>query len=359
MDNVYIIAEAGVNHNGERKTAFDLIDVALESGADAIKFQTFKASNLVTKYAEKAQYQKETTSGDDTQFKMLKELELHYDLHFDLKKYCELEGIEFLSTAFDIESLLFLSQELNLNKLKIPSGEITNAPLILEFAKTGKEIILSTGMSNLQEIKNALSLIACGLIDRNQSLEELSSEILSEAFESKIGKSNLKEHITLLHCITEYPTPMDEVNLRSIDLIKEQFKLPTGFSDHTDGYLASLAAVSKGACVIEKHFTLDKNAVGPDHKASLEPIELKQMIKEIRVIEDMQGKEIKEAMPSEIKNIPIARKSIVAACDIKEGELFTTKNLTTKRPGNGISPMKIMDLLGTNAERNYREDELI
>jgi len=357
--NVYIIAEAGVNHNGDRQTAFDLIDTAVESGANAIKFQTFKASNIVTKYADKAEYQKQKIIGEDTQYKMLKDLELPYELHFELKEYCEENGIDFLSTAFDIESLEFLSEKLNLNKLKIPSGEITNAPLILEFAKTGKEIILSTGMSSLEEIKDALSVIACGFLDNKQDIERLSSEKLLEAFNSDIGKTCLESKITLLHCITAYPTPRNEVNLNSIGLIQDTFNLPVGFSDHTEGYLASLAAVSKGACTIEKHFTLDKNAKGPDHQASLEPIELREMIECIRSIEEMQGERIKNAMPCELENLPIARKSLVAASDINKGEIFTKKNVTTKRAGNGITPMKIWDLISTKAAKDYKEDELI
>lgn len=361
-DKIFIIAEAGVNHNGDRRTAFELVDAAVSSGANAVKFQTFKASKLVTKYAKKAKYQIENTAGNNTQLEMLKKLELSENLHFELKEYCDNKGIEFLSTAFDISSLKFLSDNLKLKVFKIPSGEITNTPLLLEFALKKRKMILSTGMSNLSEIKDALSVLAFGLIQSDQinnKIEELTSQKLSDAYNSDEGRRALLSNVTLLHCITEYPAPLEDVNLRAIGQMREKFGLPVGFSDHTDGYLASIAAVSVGACMIEKHFTLDKNAKGPDHKASLDPSNLKRMVDEIRLVEKMQGDGEKKAMPSELKNIVIARKSIVAACEIRKGETFTIKNLTTKRPGNGIPPIQISSLIGTRSKRSYQQDEMI
>lgn len=330
MKRTFIIAEAGVNHNGNLELAKQLIDVAAEAGADAVKFQTFRAETLACKNAQKANYQMETTEQGESQFEMLKKLELSYDMHIVLIDYCKKKGIQFMSTPFDVDSIFLLSK-LNVSIFKIPSGEITNLPYLETIGKLGKPIILSTGMSNIEEIKAALAIL------QNEGATEIS----------------------LLHCNTQYPTPMEDVNLQVIPELKKKLNVSVGYSDHTQGIEVSIAAVALGADIIEKHFTLDHNMSGPDHKASLEPIELKCMIKAIRNIETALGTNQKLVTNSEKGNVEVVRKSIVAKCDIKQGELFTTKNLTTKRPGNGISPMKWNEVIGLRATRNYREDEMI
>lgn len=326
---VYIIAEAGVNHNGSFETACKLVDAAKAAGADCIKFQTFKSENLVSHNAKKADYQKNTT-GDGSQLEMLKKLELSYDEFISLKKYCDEVGICFLSTPFDLESIDFLNS-VDMLFWKIPSGEITNLPYLLKVAKTGKEVILSTGMSNLDEVGAALDVL----------------------------KENGAGTITLLHCTTEYPAPFIDVNLRAMQTMRDKFGLDVGYSDHTPGIEIPVAAVAMGATVIEKHFTLNRNMEGPDHKASLEPDELAAMVKAIRNVEMAIGTGEKVPSVSEKKNMPIARKSIIASRNIKKGEKLTKANLTTKRPGNGISPMKWNDVVGTYAIRDFEEDELI
>ena len=326
---VYIIAEAGVNHNGSFETACKLVDAAKAAGADCIKFQTFKSENLVSHNAKKADYQKNTT-GDGSQLEMLKKLELSYDEFISLKKYCDEVGICFLSTPFDLESIDFLNS-VDMLFWKIPSGEITNLPYLLKVAKTGKEVILSTGMSNLDEVGAALDVL----------------------------KENGAGTITLLHCTTEYPAPFIDVNLRAMQTMRNKFGLDVGYSDHTPGIEIPVAAVAMGATVIEKHFTLNRNMEGPDHKASLEPDELAAMVKAIRNVEMAIGTGEKVPSASEKKNMPIARKSIIASRNIKKGEKLTKANLTTKRPGNGISPMKWNDVVGTYAIRDFEEDELI
>jgi N,N'-diacetyllegionaminate synthase len=331
-NKTFIIAEAGVNHNGSIEIAKKMIEVAKECGADAIKFQTFKAEQVISKYAPKAEYQKQTTGETDSQLEMVKKLELSFDDFVALKEYCDKLNIMFLSTPFDFESIDFLD-DLGLEIFKIPSGEITNLPYLEKIGKLGKKIILSTGMADLGEIEDALDiLISCG---------------------------TKKENITVLHCNTEYPTPYEDVNLLAILTIKEAFKVKVGYSDHTLGIEIPIAAVALGASVIEKHFTLDKNMEGPDHKASLEPHELKAMIDAIRNIEKSLGNGIKKPSKSELKNKDIARKSIVAKREIKKGEIFTEDNITVKRPGNGISPMRWYEVLGKVASRDYKEDELI
>ena len=326
---VYIIAEAGVNHNGSFETACKLVDAAKAAGADCIKFQTFKSENLVSHNAKKADYQKNTT-GDGSQLEMLKKLELSYDEFMSLKKYCDKVGICFLSTPFDLESIDFLNS-VDMLFWKIPSGEITNLPYLLKVAKTGKEVILSTGMSNLDEVGAALDVL----------------------------KENGAGTITLLHCTTEYPAPFIDVNLRAMQTMRDKFGLDVGYSDHTPGIEIPVAAVAMGATVIEKHFTLNRNMEGPDHKASLEPDELAAMVKAIRNVEMAIGTGEKVPSVSEKKNMPIARKSIIASKKKKKGEKLTKANLTTKRPGNGISPMKWNDVVGTYAIRDFEEDELI
>lgn len=327
--SVYIIAEAGVNHNGKLEIAKKLVDSAKAAGADCVKFQTFKAEKLVSKNAAKAEYQKETT-GDSSQQEMLKKLELSYDEFIELKKYCDKVGITFLSTPFDSESVDFLNS-LDMPFWKIPSGEVTNYPYLVKLAKTHKPVIMSTGMCDLNEIDAAINVL----------------------------KENGAGEITVLHCNTEYPTPFTDVNLKAMVSMKETFDVKVGYSDHTKGIEVPIAAVALGATVIEKHFTLDKNMEGPDHKASLEPYELKAMVDAIRNIEKALGTGKKTPTPSETKNKAVARKSIVAACDIKKGETFTEENLTVKRPGTGLSPMFWNEIIGTTAKRDYSLDEMI
>lgn len=330
MDKVYIIAEAGVNHNGSIEIAKKLVDAAYAAGADAIKFQTFKAEKLVCKNAQKAAYQKITTANNESQFDMLKKLELTQNMHEILLRYCKEKNIDFLSTPFDCESMKYLIG-LGINTIKIPSGEITNYPYLREIGKTKKKVIISTGMSTLEEVRSAIEVL----------------------------KSNGSEEIIALHCNTEYPTPFRDVNLRAMLTIKGDLNIPVGYSDHTSGIEVPIAAVALGATVIEKHFTLDRNMEGPDHKASLEPAELKAMVSSIRNIELAMGSGIKEPSPSEIPNINVARKSIIAKCPIRKGEILTEDNLITKRPGNGISSMRWHEVLGTRAIRDFEEDELI
>jgi len=332
MKKTIIIAEAGVNHNGSIELAKKLIDVAIDAGADYIKFQTFKTELAISKKAKKAEYQQKNTGNNESQFEMVKKLELGFEQFKELKEYSEQKGIKFLSTGFDKPSIEFLNR-LNLDFFKIPSGEITNLPYLKHIGKLDKKIILSTGMANIGEIENALDVL--------------------------INAGTKKENITVLHANTEYPTPMEDVNLKAMQTIACTFGVNVGYSDHTLGIEVPIAAVAMGAKVIEKHFTLDRNMEGPDHKASLEPDELKAMVKAIRNIEQAMGDGIKKPSPSESKNIVIARKSIVAARDIKKGELFSEKNITAKRPGNGISPMKWDEVVGTIATKDYKEDELI
>ena len=327
-----IIAEAGVNHNGSMILAKKLVDIAAEAGADFVKFQTFKAETLVTQTADKAEYQKGLTSEDETQFEMLKKLELDKDAHEELMNYCGQKGIKFLSTAFDHDSIELLA-ELDIPLFKIPSGEITNLPYLRHIGRMGKPIIMSTGMSTLNEVRDALNIL--------------------------IESGAEKENITILHCNTEYPTPLEDVNLKAMLTIRDELGMNIGYSDHTLGIEVPIVAVTMGATVIEKHFTLDKNSPGPDHAASLEPVDLKAMVSAIRNIEKAMGNGIKEPSQSEIKNIPIVRKSIVAKMSIKKGELFTEENLTVKRPGTGISPMDWDRVLGKVAGTDYQMDDLI
>tara|TARA_B100000029_G_scaffold478921_1_gene525481 strand:+ start:107 stop:1114 length:1008 start_codon:yes stop_codon:yes gene_type:complete len=330
--NVTIIAEAGVNHNGSIDTAKKLIDVAAEAGANMVKFQTFKAENIVTKIAEKAEYQKIYTEKSESQFEMLKKLELSKQTHFILIDYCKEKNIQFLSTPFDHESIDFLA-ELNIPLFKIPSGEITNLPYLRHVGRMGKPVILSTGMSTLGEIKEAINVL---------------------------HKSGIKKkEMTILHCNSEYPTPIKDVNLKAMVTIKNELDINVGYSDHTLGVEISIAAAAMGAKVIEKHFTLDNSMQGPDHAASIEPHELKNMVMSIRNVEQSLGNGIKSPSNSEKKNITVARRSIVAKCQIIRGEKFTEKNLTVKRPGKGISPMQWDGLLGKIADKKYQKDELI
>jgi len=357
MKTTYIIAEAGVNHNGNEDMAFNLVDVAVEAGADAVKFQTFKAENLVTKSADKAAYQKQTTDSAETHFEMLKRLELSHELHSRLITYCKEKKIDFLSSAFDLDSLDFLVNELKLKTLKIPSGEITNGPLLLAHARAGCNLILSTGMSTLAEVEEALGVLAFGFIS-NKAIKP-SKTSFHQAYLSIEGKSLLKERVTILHCTTEYPSPIQEINLNAILTMRSAFGLKVGYSDHSEGITVPIAATAIGAVLIEKHFTLDKTLPGPDHKASLDPDDLYAMVKAIRAVEQAMGDGMKVPMPSELKNKPIARKSLTTTRNIKKGEKFTKDNITIKRPGIGISPMQYWHMLGETAKDNFGEDEVI
>ncbi len=331
--SVFIIAEAGVNHNGSTKLAKQLIDVAVKAGVDAVKFQTFKAEKLVSKNTQKAEYQKENMNdGDDSQFNMLKKLELDVDTHHELIEYCNRKNIMFLSTPFDHDSIELLSG-LGLEIFKIPSGEITNLPYLRHIGSLKKKIILSTGMADMGEIEDALDIL--------------------------VNAGTAKENITVLHANTMYPTPMEDVNLKAMQTIGNTFDVAFGYSDHTLGIEVDIAAVAMGASCIEKHFTLDKTMEGPDHKASLEPQELKAMVEAIRNIEVALGSSVKKPSNSEKPNMEVARKSIVANSSIKKGEIFTEDNLTIKRPGTGISPMRWDEIVGTLSQKNYEVDELI
>jgi N-acetylneuraminate synthase len=332
--HVMIIAEAGVNHNGSMENAFRLIDAAAEAGVDYIKFQTFKADKLVSGSAKKADYQVQNTkNAAETQLQMLQKLELSLDQHEELIAYCKKKNVQFFSTAFDLDSLEYL-HTIGLEIVKIPSGEITNLPYLRKAATLFRKVIISTGMATIAEIKDAVEVFTNAGIN--------------------------KDNITILHCNTEYPTPMEDVNLRAMLHIQQVFGTKVGYSDHTLGIEVPIAAVALGASVIEKHFTLDKSMEGPDHKASLEPDELKAMVSAIRNIEKaLSGSGVKEVSPSEQKNIAIARKSIVAIKNIHKGEIFSDENIGVKRPGTGISPMKWDEVIGKMSQRDFEEDELI
>lgn len=328
--SVFVIAEAGVNHNGSLELAKELVDAAKDAGADCVKFQTFVSKNIVSKNAVKAEYQKQQTEPEESQQDMLKKLELSFDEFVELNEYCKSKDIEFMSTAFDFDSIEVLDS-LEMGIWKIPSGDITNLPYLIKIAKLNKPVILSTGMSTMEDIRSAIKAL----------------------------KENGVAELTVLHCTTEYPTPFEDVNLRAMNTIKEEFGVKVGYSDHTKGIEVPIAAVALGATVIEKHFTLDRNMEGPDHKASLEPNELKAMVDSIRHIELALGNGMKQPAESEKKNMAVARKSIIASKDIKAGEIFTEENLTVKRPGDGISPMIWFDVIGKSAPRDFEEDELI
>ena len=353
---VYIIAEAGVNHNGSLERAKKMIKIAAEAGVDAIKFQTFKAENLVSEAAPKAEYQLKTTDKEESQYEMLKKLELDVNAHQELIMCCEEHKIEFLSTPFDFDSISLLVNDCGLTKIKIPSGEITNAPLLLAIAQTRKPVILSTGMSTLSEIEMALSVLAFGYLEKKvmPSIEEFLA-----AYSSNEGQEILQDKVTILHCTTEYPAPYDEINLKCIETLEKAFGLQVGYSDHTKGIAIPLAAVARGAVLIEKHFTLDKSLPGPDHKASLEPDELKAMVLGIRQIQKAIGHGIKIPTKSEIRNKAIARKSLFTKEFIHKGDKFTAENLTMKRPGDGISPIYYWDKIGKKALKDYQPSEKV
>ena len=330
MKKIFIVAEAGVNHNGDLDIAKRMIDAASDANADAIKFQTFQSENLVCIDAPKASYQNKTTDTNETQYEMLKKLELSPQMHRELITYCHKKNILFLSTPFDVKSIDFLCS-LDIPIIKVPSGEITNLPYLRAAAKTKKDIFLSTGMSSLTEVKEAIYIL----------------------------HENGAKDITVLHCNTQYPTPVEDVNLNAMVTMKEMLNVPVGFSDHTDGIEIPIAAAAMGATVIEKHFTLNRKMKGPDHKASIEPQELIKMVSAIRNVEKAMGSKEKKRTPSEQENIAIVRKSIVAACTIRKGDIFSENNLTVKRPGTGISPMKWDNIMGMKAKKNFDKDEMI
>jgi N-acetylneuraminate synthase len=351
---VKVIAEAGVNHNGDRQTAFDLVRVAAESGADAVKFQTFNAERLAAMSAPKARYQQQTTDSLESQLEMLKRLELPEAWHRELQDYAESLGIVFISTAFDTHSLGFL-QSLNLPFYKVPSGEITNGPLLLAFARTGKDLIISTGMCTLAEIEQALAVVAYGYCNEH---EPGSLEDVWRFWSTDGARVAIERKVTLLHCTSQYPTPMHEVNLRAMDTLASAFGLPVGYSDHTQGLMVSVAAVARGAVVIEKHFTLDRNLPGPDHRASLEPDELANMIRQIRDIEQAMGDGSKRPQLSEWDTRQAARQQLLFSEPVQKGQVITRQALTTARCGRGISPMGLWDLVGSTATRDYKAGEV-
>lgn len=355
MTRVFVIAEAGVNHDGSLDDALRMVDVAAEAGADAVKFQTFDAAQLVTRRAAKAAYQARNTGTDDGQLDMLRRLELDRDAHRILVRAAEAKGVRFMSTAFDMDSLDFLAG-LDMPAIKIPSGDLTWGPMLLKAARLGLPLIVSTGMATLEEIGEALQVIAFAL---TRDGLPAGADALAAAMAKPAAQAALGERVTLLHCTTEYPAPLTAVNLRAMDLMRETFGLPVGYSDHTLGTTVAIAAAARGATVIEKHFTLDRRGAGPDHAASLEPDELAAMVAAIREVETALGEARKAPAAEEVPNRAIARRSLVAARAIAAGEPFSLDNLTAKRPADGLSPMDVWPLLGRRATRDWAEDEAI
>ena len=352
----YVVAEAGVNHNGSLDMALQLVDVTAETGADAVKFQTFRADRLTTRNAAKADYQKRTTGDGGSQYEMLKALELTDDMHRKIQKRCQDKGIDFLSTPFDIESLDYLVDEIGCERIKVPSGEITNGPLLLETGRKAKRIILSTGMATLAEIEAALAVLVWSSV--HPTTEPNRQAEIWDCY-AEHGTRSLTGRVTLLHCTTEYPAAFEDTNLRAMDTIQQAFGLEVGFSDHTEGIVAPIAAVARGAVLVEKHFTLDRGLSGPDHAASLEPGDLSEMVTAIRAVEAALGNGRKVPTRAELANRDPVRKSIVAACPIAPGEIFSPANMSTKRPGTGISPMLYWDMQGRPASVRHETDEPI
>jgi len=355
-NRTYIIAEAGVNHNGSVEMAKRLVDVAKQAGADAVKFQTFKAENLVTRSAQQASYQVNNLGEATSQFEMLKKLELSYEEFAELKNYCDSIQIEFLSTPFDVESVDFLVDDIGMSQNKIPSGELTNSPLIHYIATKRKPMIVSTGMAAMNDIHEALSFLAYGLAFPDQLVNLDQVQTFYQSLEAKLL---LSEYVTVLHCTTEYPAPFETINLNAMNEMKKELQLPIGFSDHSEGIAVPIAAVALGAVIIEKHFTLDRNLPGPDHLASLEPKELEEMVTGIRAVEQSLGTGNKMPTPIELENRQAARKSIVAKVKIAPGEMFTEDHLAIKRPGTGMPPTAYWLLVGKVAKRSYEVDTLI
>lgn len=354
-NHVFIIAEAGVNHNGQKDLAFALVDAAAEAGADAVKFQTFDAEKLASKNVQKAAYQKQSTDAAESQLAMLKRLELPREWHLELQSYAHKKGIEFLSTAFDIDSLSFLSG-LGMPMFKVPSGELINGPLLWQFARTRKPLILSTGMATMPEVEQGLAIVAHAL---NSDAEPVNIGEVWQDWSKVENKNSLRNQVTLLHCTSQYPTPFNEVNLRSMDTLADAFGLDVGYSDHTEGILISIAAVARGAKVIEKHFTLDSTLPGPDHKASLEPHALREMVSNIRALQVALGDGNKIPQNSELDTRQAARQQLVAARDITKGVVLTKQDLTTARCGRGLSPSTLWELIGQISDRNYVAGDII
>lgn len=353
--HVHVIAEAGVNHNGDIAMAKRLIDVAAEAGADSVKFQTFVTSECITVSAPQVEYQAQNTGGGESQLEMARKLELDEPAHRILIEHCEKRGVQFMSTAFDVYSVALLAK-FNLPLLKLSSGEVTNARLFIHAARTGMPIVLSTGMCTLGDVEMALGILAYGYLEpsRKPTVRDF-----QQAFNSRAGQRVLKEKVILLHCTTEYPAPFEDVNLRSMDTMHQAFGLPVGLSDHTPGIAIPIAAAARGAVCIEKHFTLDRNLEGPDHRASVEPAELMAMVRSIREVEKALGSPRKQPSPSEIPNLPQIRKSIVASKAIKAGDVLSEENITIKRPDRGISALYYWEWVGKVAARDYRPDEEI
>ncbi len=356
--HIYVIAEAGVNHNGNIDLAYELIDVASDAKVDAVKFQTFVADDLISKTAMKAKYQAAITDATESQHSMLKGLELAHEQFVELQKYSHSKGIDFLSTAFDRVSLDFLHQKLQLSTLKISSGELDNAPFILEHARTGCNLIISTGMADIDDIRNALSVVAYGYITKYDQKSPSMADF-NKAYESQEGQRLLYEKVTLLHCTSEYPAPLEEINLNAMNGMRSFFGLRVGYSDHSKGVVVPIAAAALGAGIIEKHFTLDCSMEGPDHKASLEPDELKAMVKAIRSIELVLGSSEKNVTASELVNREVIRKSVIATKDIKKGDLYSKSNIGIMRPGTGLSPFRYWETLGLKAQKAIKAGDLI
>lgn len=353
---VFVIAEAGVNHNGSTELALELVDVAAAAGADAVKFQTFRADSLAARSAKKAAYQQATTGAGESQHAMLRALELSPQAHRQIVERCRQRGIRFMSSPFDIDSLQFLVDDIGVDLLKLGSGEITNGPLLLAAARSGKPLILSSGMATLGDIERALAIVAWGLLNADGIPPE---SVWRATRIEPAAQAALAASVVLLHCTTEYPAPLEAVNLRAMATLAKAFGIATGYSDHTLGINVSIGATALGAVAIEKHFTLDRQLPGPDHRASLEPDELKRLVTAVREIEFALGQPRKQVTAAEYPNRAVARKSVVAATDIAAGEVFTTANLAIKRPGDGVDPCEIWRLLGTQSPRAYVADELI
>ncbi|MGE5503035.1 MAG: N-acetylneuraminate synthase [Actinomycetota bacterium] len=354
--SVLVVAEAGVNHNGDLDRALEMVDVAAAAGADVIKFQAFKAESLTSRFAPKADYQVANTGDAGSQLEMLRRLELADDAYPLLMERCAMRGISFLATPFDVDSIRFLAVRLKLPRIKIASGEVTNGPYLVEAGRTGADIVLSTGMSTLDEIELALGALAFGRSGRPDG--EAGPDAFLSLMRSDATRAAL-QGVLLLHCTTEYPSPVEDANLRAMDTLADRFGLPVGLSDHTPGITVAIAAAARGASMVEKHFTLDRSLPGPDHKASLEPAELRALVEGIRTVELALGDGIKSVRPSEARNLAVARKSLVAARPIRAGEPFDTANLAIKRPGGGISPMRYWSVLRQTADRDYAADEQI
>lgn len=354
---VKVIAEAGVNHNGSFELASRLVEEAANAGADVVKFQTFQSDLVVTPSAAKAKYQQRNLGGDDSQLEMLRKLELKPEWHYDLRDQCKSLEIEFMSTPFDSPSLKFLVEKLQVSTLKIPSGELTNGPLLLEFARSGCDLIMSTGMATAEEVRLALSLIGWGLMEKTKDPRSYAE--FCEVWSDKNIRQLVQSKVTVLHCTSQYPAPPETVNLSAMNSLHEEFDLAVGYSDHTAGIVVPIAAVARGACIIEKHFTVDRNLPGPDHLASLEPGELTEMIDGIRLVERSLGNGVKAPHACEKDTANVARRSLVAAGDIHRGDVITSDQLVARRPGSGVSPMLYWDFLGTTASESYRNGDLL